>query len=302
MSTSDCRTFAKRILPTRIVRSLREFFRRISFIIQVARQIRGERPEDRKVLNRFLFTGIFSAMNDLHIWRDPPLPEDALVSAKGLGKFLIRGDTDDLAHALPSNYAEMFELIRAHVDTGDAVIDAGANIGAVSVYLGNTVGPSGHVVAVEMMPETAERLRRNIKCNSLEQVVVKEAALSNEEGHTVIAHVPHHFHGQASIAAGDRGGRATSSAKVRTTTLDAIASELGEIAFIKLDLEGAELAALQGASSTLRRSRCILFETWVEGGGSVTELLNNAGFEVRALDKRNLVALRRGTQRQIATG
>ena len=67
----------------------------------------------------------------------------------------------------PINNADMFRKMRALVSAGDIVIDAGANIGAVSVFWRDKVGLSGSVTAVEMMPDTAKRLRHNLSLNGL---------------------------------------------------------------------------------------------------------------------------------------
>lgn len=72
---------------------------------------------------------------------------------------------------------------------------------------------------------------------------------------------------------------------VPTLTIDTIAKSLGSPSFIKIDIEGAELAALQGAAKTLLNIRPILY---VEIGAMVfhecVKLMS--GFEYNCFDAR----------------
>jgi predicted O-methyltransferase YrrM len=117
------------------------------------------------VLWRSLAKAPFEMLGDLDRWREPTLDSDAEVIAKGLGLFYIRRRSDDLAQVVPSNNAELFSVIQREVRAGDTVIDAGANIGAVTVYLASRVGPTGNVLAIEMIPKTATCLRTNVELN-----------------------------------------------------------------------------------------------------------------------------------------
>jgi peptidoglycan/xylan/chitin deacetylase (PgdA/CDA1 family) len=124
------------------------------------------------VLWRSLAKAPFEMLGDLDRWREPTLDSDAEVIAKGLGLFYIRRRSDDLAQVVPSNNAELFSVIQREVRAGDTVIDAGANIGAVTVYLASRVGPTGNVLAIEMIPKTATCLRTNVELNYLRNVTL----------------------------------------------------------------------------------------------------------------------------------
>ncbi len=126
------------------------------------------------------------------------------------------------------------------------MLDAGANIGVITMMLARCVGPTGRVIAIEIVPDTAARLRRHIAMNGLENVEVIEKALSSESNLSVTATVPRGFFGQASIV---REGVPSDAApvSVQTTTIDAIILDIPSIAILKMDLEGAEPQELLGA-------------------------------------------------------
>lgn len=221
------------------------------------------------------------------------LIRDADIKIRGLGIFAIRGASDDLGHVLPFAHAGIFAAMQSQVRPGDVVLDAGANIGALTVYLGRQVGSTGRVIAIEMMEETAARLRRNLALNDMTWVTVVEAALAAKEGETVTAEVAEGYFGQASIAAGANAGRDVRRTQVRTTTIDSVAENLHSIALMKMDLEGAEPQALEGAVRTLKKTKAVVFESWAADGGETAMSLAKAGFESVAIDGRNFLAVRR---------
>ncbi len=83
------------------------------------------------------------------------------------------------------------------------------------------------------------------------KVFLEEAALSNAVGETFYA--PNMaMHGGGSVSPNQREG----SYPVRTTTIDAFCAEKGiRPTFIKMDIEGAEPYAVEGARETIARCR-----------------------------------------------
>lgn len=285
----------KQITPAPVARGARAVetcLRRIVAWLGVARDIRGRSTKDREVLRRSLAVAPVEIFRDLDHWREPTLIEDAEIEVKGLGTFAVRCHSDDLGHVLPNNLSDIFATVRARVREGDIAIDAGSNIGAVAVCMAARAGPSGRVIAVEMMPDTAARLRLNLALNGLDWVTVIELALSDVAGRVVTAHVEAGVFGQASIMHGAGAARATDRVEVATTTLDEVTEGLGEIALIKMDLEGAEPQALRGATDTLRRVRAIIFESWQGEDCETARVLRDAGFCIAPVDARNFLATR----------
>jgi FkbM family methyltransferase len=139
-----------------------------------------------------------------------------------------------------------------------------------------------------MMPETAQILRGHVARNELANVEVVERALSDRDGDRITAHVAAGKFGQASIA-GDGAGDIR--VEVETATLAALLAGLERIALIKMDLEGAEVPALRGARPILDRVDAVIFETHTRND-EASEILRDAGFDIRPIDRRNALASR----------
>jgi len=142
---------------------------------------------------------------------------------------------------------------------------------------------------VEMMPDTAAILRRHLALNQATNVTVIEQALSNTAGQTITARVNEGHYGQASIAGVIQGD--AREVPVETTTLSQILDGISRIDLMKMDLEGAEFMALQGAGTTLARVDAVFFEQW-QGERKVANQLCDAGFVVSTMDGRNQIAIR----------
>ena len=77
-------------------------------------------------------------------------------------------------------------VVRTLVREGDWVVDAGANIGYVSMLLSRLVGPKGRVFSFEPVAETFDLLRHNVDQLSLQNVELFEYGLSAAEGESVM--------------------------------------------------------------------------------------------------------------------
>ena len=212
--------------------------------------------------------------------------------AEGLGLFFVRRRSDDLAHVVPANNSALFAAIERQVREGDTVVDAGANIGAVTVFLGKRVGAAGRVFAIEMIPETAACLCKNVALNQLHNVTLVQKALSDRADEIVHASLEAGLYGQASIAT-DRDGRANRSVTLLSTTLDDVLAGIEDIALLKIDLEGAECKALHGGRESIKRMHSVIFESWASDGGEAARLLLKWGFEIAHIDGRDFLAFRR---------
>lgn len=289
------RQFLKRTLPAPIrhfATGCEAYGRRMRSLAHMGMEIRGITPQDQAVVRKTLLDGPFDMLGQFDIWREPQLVADADVEARGLGRFAVRAQSDDLHHIMPSTHTEIFDVFARHLKPGDVAIDAGANIGAVTVFMAGCVGPQGRTIAVEMMPDTATQLRRNLALNGLDRVELVELALSDTAGQTIVAEVAEGIFGQASILASANAGREVRRVEVKTTTLDAMTAGIERIAAMKLDLEGAEPMALAGAGAMLQRTAAIVFESWAGDGGETAAILQGHGFAISPIDGRNFLAAR----------
>lgn len=282
------------MLPSTLRKAYRmteNYLKRQRLWTHVYREFQPVDEQSRAVLRRSLARGPFTAFARLDGFQPPRLLDDIDVSIAGVGQFHIRAKTDDILHVLSAREPKIKELVETAVPVGGTFVDAGANIGFYTVLAASRVGTAGSVIAFEMMPDTAEILRCHVSRNALAQVTVVEEALSNVAGQRIKASVEPGVHGQASIVAPGEGRRQT-IVEVETTTLDKALAAVGQIDLMKLDLEGAELLALQGGSATLAKTACIVFENNAEDE-LIFELLEKAGFAIERLEGHDFVARRR---------
>lgn len=267
------------------------YLRRLTAWGHVIFYVRGVAPRDAQVLWRSILAAPITSLARLGKWREPYLLADVEVVSRGLGRFSVRAHSDDLGHVLAfSRERALFDALRAQVGPGDIVLDAGANIGVITIVLARCVEPTGRVIAVEMMPDTAARLRRHIAMNGIGNVEVVEKALSSESDQMVMASVPRGFFGQASIVH-DGASADMTTVSVRTATIDALVGDIPSITLMKMDLEGAEPQALLGAERSLENIRAIVFESW-SGGDDIGGVLSEKGYSISPIDGRNFLARR----------
>ena len=182
-------------------------------------------------------------------------------------------------------------LLSAAVDSGDHVIDVGANLGLFSVMCAAIVGKDGKVLAAEPVPQMLNILRSNIARNKLENVIVFAGAVTNTrqtcEIHTVEG--GEEYSSLQSIAHPDRPEGKEVKIAVPGIPLDELVEQHGlRPAIIKVDTEGAEGLVFSGAKQTLTRDRPIvlselddrLLKGFDWSSGKVVELFQSCKYRV----------------------
>jgi len=131
---------------------------------------------------------------------------------------------------------------------GDTVIDIGAGIGDDVVSFSRLVGEKGLVIAIEAHPDIFRCLEKTIAANKLENVHCLNIAASDREGEIELSSEENLL--SHSIITGE------GSVKVPTRILDDTLDEIGvkKIDLIKMNIEGAETAALLGMRDTLEKT------------------------------------------------
>jgi FkbM family methyltransferase len=152
-----------------------------------------------------------------------------------------------------------FVFLRSALEPGMAVLDGGANEGLFSLYAGRRVGSTGTVLAVEPSTREFERLEANIALNRLGNARTFKVALGSRVGEALLAVAKSRHAGMNTIDAGDPGGSLADWASSRETvdveTVDELVARSGleRLDLVKLDVEGSEVDALDGAMATIER-------------------------------------------------
>jgi len=177
-------------------------------------------------------------------------------------------------------------------DPGEAAFDIGANIGQNVSIMALAVSPGGSVFAFEPGPTAWEMLTRNVEswaAYDLAPITIVRKGLSSRIGEGLLREsldlggFSLEDQAPSEVMIAPEHNRAI---KVELTTLDAFVSEQpAQIGLIKIDVEGHELAVLEGSKRILeqRLVRDIVFEDFCAQPSPVTLFLQAAGYEVLAL-------------------
>ncbi len=173
------------------------------------------------------------------------------------------------------------QVIQPHM----VVYDIGANVGFYSILASHLAGSKGKVYAFEPLKRNVEFIRRHAALNQMENIEVFEAAVSDQSGEA-------YFDLGVSIATGHLSE--TGSVKVPLLRLDDLVAT-GDILpadVMKVDVEGAEYDALQGAIMLIEEHRPTIFlDTHGRDVHDLTlKLLTSYGYQFEILDNRPLPA------------
>ena len=149
------------------------------------------------------------------------------------------------------------QYFTSRLRAGNVVLDIGANVGWFSLLAAKCIGEDGTVHAFEPQPQTAAMLRRTIADNDLQrQVSVWEFALSDRAGEITLQWERNTDNPGHTFMASDATLARTDfeSAKTKAIVLDDLLPELAPD-LIKIDVEGAEPRALEGAKEAIKRRR-----------------------------------------------
>jgi FkbM family methyltransferase len=175
---------------------------------------------------------------------------------------------------------------------GDTIVDIGAGDGLDSFVFSRAVGPQGRVLAVEAHPATFVLLEQTCRLNGLSNVVPVQCAVMDEPGSVTMAEEGSHrdFY---TVLGGTNGAARTE--EVPAKTLDDLCREheIERIDFLKMNIEGAERLAVQGAEDILERTRfvCVACHDFISEGDPslatkafIADFLRDYGFELTFRD------------------
>jgi FkbM family methyltransferase len=171
---------------------------------------------------------------------------------------------------------------------GMTVLDVGAHHGLYTLLASKCVGRDGRVIAFEPSPRERRRLRRHLRWNRCGNVEVQPCALGDRAGEADLYLVEGEHDWCNSLRAPNIEER-TSKVRVEVRRLDDVLEGLSwpRVDFIKLDVEGAELSFLRGASSMFRGEArpAILVEVqdvrtapWGYAAREIVRFLADAGY------------------------
>jgi len=208
------------------------------------------------------------------------------------GHFLEVDQHDFLGLTINRSYEpDVTAFLKENVAAGQTAIDLGANIGYFTLLFAQLVGKDGQVVAFEPDPQNCQLLEKNVRANGYTNVTVRREAVADYSGRAPLF--------LSDVNPGDHSLTDVDSkrdtADVDVVTLDSALAQLrGRVHWIKMDIQGAELAALRGMRSLLESCPALTIVTefcpralarFGEDPADLLSLLTQSGFEMRELDR-----------------
>ena len=191
-----------------------------------------------------------------------------------------------------TGFYEQFEtgIIMQWVKRGYTAVDVGAHIGYYTLILSRLVEDIGKVFAFEPSVENYELLQKNVDLNKCSNVFIEQMVVSDKTGKTCL-----YLNGENK--ADNRISKIEKSLSIDVNCVrldDYFRRYDSKIGFIKLDIQGAELKALQGMGCLLEKNEDVklLIEFWPYGlrqcdsdPKELLDLLLGHGFQVFAAIK-----------------
>jgi FkbM family methyltransferase len=138
--------------------------------------------------------------------------------------------------------------VRIQPEFADHVVDAGAFTGEVSIVFSKSVGPNGRIYAFDPVENHIEVCKLNFSRPGYENIVLFPFAVGERSIEAPTVRTSEYNPGYRPSA---------SNVPIATRRIDdlVIDREITRIDFLKMDVEGSEMAALRGAEASIRRFR-----------------------------------------------
>ena len=181
-----------------------------------------------------------------------------------LGKYYLPTDrpTDIVIQEMMSGRVfepEIVEVGKQFITKGSTVLDVGANSGQMTLLFSEFVGKRGRVFSFEADDFIFDVLKKNITVNKRRNITPICKAVYNTSGRTLFYPIPD-FQRFGSYGSYGIDPNAKEGRSVETITIDSLDIQ-DHISFMKVDIQGSDLFALQGSVETIRRHQMpIIFE------------------------------------------
>ena len=162
-------------------------------------------------------------------------------------------------------------VIDRYLPENAVICDIGANIGSHSIYWAVEKGAS-KIYAFEPLPEVCDILRENIKLNNMQDIIVPfNLAIFDVNSRATIS-----SYTQANIGA--TSFKLLPNGNFKTKRLDDIFIE-ERVDLLKINVQGAEVEVLKGASQFIRKNKPIIALTSFYRRMECDELLLKLGYQ-----------------------
>lgn len=184
-------------------------------------------------------------------------------------------------------------VIKRAIQSSDVVVDAGANLGLVTLQMAALVGPNGRVHAFEPSPAVLPYLEATLARSPSLPITLHKIGLGAEDG-VLDLHIPEGNAGRASLKAEAIPNRVR-QAPVEIRPLAAVLRKerVEHVALLKIDVEGFEVEVLRGllCTSSALIPKLVVFEDHSGPNSEAKRLLLEAGYRLFGLPRSALISL-----------
>lgn len=245
---------------------------------------------------------VMGRQNPLRLWLTPFYGRALHVVSGGRGvPWVVNGETYRVdpryRYMLPAVVEpDVAAFLRRSVRPGSTVLNVGANTGLYVMQLARIMGSNGRIIAFEPNPATAAILRRHVRMNGLESMVVVEELAAGAVPGSARLFDTTPGSGQSRLGAPPlafAGRGKPASIDVRLVTIDDYCVERGlDPDLMVVDVEGYEMDVLRGAAETFRRRPALaavveihpnIWRSLAEGRARLVSVLEDLHLEAHAL-------------------
>ena len=203
-------------------------------------------------------------------------------------EFEVRPRTNDLDLISPKHEPVTTDWFR--VRAGDIVVDVGAHIGR---YTLKAATHKATVFAIEPDPWNFGLLEKNVRLNPPFNVILVPQAMTSKEGKLILSRAQKSNTGTSTVRVATPGGSSNSTTEgeicVPGRTLDDLVKShgLSLIDWLKIDVEGHEIAVLEGARSALDITSRLILEVTDSTDEVCRRIVEEHGFGLVAIENGN---------------
>jgi len=238
------------------------------------------------------------------------LPERAYVTESGV-KAIPRRRTRDFQMLFVSREQEVKRYLV--MEKNETFVDVGANVGSYSLMVANEYKSKAvKVIAIEAHPDNYKALCRNIQCNKFENLIIPiNKVVADHKGVVALYERSHdgtRVDSEMFSVCNDQLIDASNilhptgnSLEIECDTLDNMLLDY-RVDVIKMDVEGAEVIALKGATKTLERIPKIVVEIHGDKSEDVKQVLRTHGFKLESINEKGQMPYITGSKLMLSTG
>lgn len=154
---------------------------------------------------------------------------------------------------------DVVDCARRYINKGTAVLDIGSNFGQMSIIFSKLVTSSGKVYSFDADDFIFDLLKKNINVNKCENIIPIFGAVYNRDK-DILFFPKQDFQKFKSYGAYGIDPNSKQGRTVQSITIDSLNIQ-EKISLMKIDIQGADLQAMQGAVNTIKKNKMpIIFE------------------------------------------